>query len=232
MAFYVPKEAAATGVVGGGGGPAEDGFYEVTCTSITLAEEDFPGKFGPEAHFIHLDFEDGTANRQVESAPYDENGEPFPGQDDGQLKRRTNRMNAMAQSFGALDQEQGYTDEFIVGKTGYVEWAAGDRGLNVFGRVMRYITADEYDEAEKNDRKIDFSRWRAAQAKRADEKSSGGGGGEHRRPGRPSRPSRPGGRPTTTTAAAAEEARPTNGSATEGRPKPPRPSGAASRVGT
>lgn len=235
MAFYVPKEAACTGVMGGGGGPAEDGVYEVTCTEITLAGDEFPGKFDPEAHFFHLDAEDGTTIRQVESAPYDENGDPFPGQDEGQLKRRTNRMNAMAQSFGALDQEQGYTDEFIVGKVGYIEWAAGDRGLNVFGRIMKYITADEYDEAKKNDRTVDFSRWRAAQAKRADEKT---GGGDGRRAGRPERPSRPGGatRPPRPGVEAKTEAKVEtkvdNGATSSARPKPPRPAGTASWVGT
>jgi len=228
MGFFVPPEAAATGVQGGGAGPAQDGVFRVECLSFDAGDE----RFFAGAHFLHVEFEDGTQTRQLENAPFDEDGKQLD-DDEGRHNRSVNRANAMALSFDVLDEEQGYTDEFFPGRTGYVVWAAGDQNMKVFGRIQRYVTKEEYERAQTSGRVTDYTNWRLNEKDRADKKagrstgsSDGEDGGDTKRPARPTRAGGGGG--------GGRPARPTRagGGGSSGRPKPPRPTGRAAAAGT
>lgn len=150
--FYTPGEAAEAAGMGSGVGPDLTDWYAVTGVGVEAATG---GNFKAGSYYLNLNYEDGSTGHEIISVGYDESGNVIAGIDEKKAQGRTKFINGILRSFGytAEDLKSGWTDEFFMGRTGYVEWhAATDLGAE-YGKVARWLTKDAYDALKASGRK-------------------------------------------------------------------------------
>lgn len=143
--FYVPAAAAAEAGTGAGTGPATSDYYAVECLGVETMTGD---KFKEGSFRLNLRFDTGDEGGELLSASHDGDGNPIAGLTQEKVLNRVKFLNGVMDSFGFTAEQRnagGYTDEWLIGATGYVEWhAASDLGAQ-FGKIQRWLKRGDFE---------------------------------------------------------------------------------------
>lgn len=129
-----------------GAGAPDTGFYPVTVNSFEV--------FRPTKLKMRVTFPSGWGCHSFLNRAFDETGQP-PKDEHGrpvtltenQIKGYIGAFKSLLLSSGIREDQMkdGATDDWLVGKTVYVEWhSAKDRGAQ-YGEIERFITPEMYE---------------------------------------------------------------------------------------
>ena len=140
--FMIPGDILASVGTYGAGAP-ETGYYAATIGKI----EAHPTR--PTSRKMALTFDGFTTNEWMNS-PYDKDGNVLPGLGEDQIKGQVKGIKTIFVSAGFTndDMANGITDDWLPGRTCYVEWhSAKDLGAR-YGKVEGYLTEARFNEAK------------------------------------------------------------------------------------
>jgi hypothetical protein len=132
--FFIPGDVI-TSVTSFGAGAPETGYYSATIKSINV----HPTK--ATSRKMSIDFETGFSTHGWLNSPFDAEGNQLPGLSDKQVRGQVAAIKSVFESAGYTNEQmaQGVTDEWLIGKTIYIEWhSAKDRGAQ-YGDIVGYI---------------------------------------------------------------------------------------------
>jgi hypothetical protein len=137
--FLIPGDVI-TSVTSFGASAPETGYYSATIKSIAV----HPVK--ATSRKMGLDFETGWTTHGWLNSPFDAEGNQLPGLSEKQVRGQVAAIKAVFESAGYTNAQmaEGVTDEWLIGKTIYVDWhSAKDRGSQ-YGEIAGYIQQDKY----------------------------------------------------------------------------------------
>ena len=136
--FFIPGEVITSVGIFGGGAP-DSGYYAATITSI----EQHPTKV--TSRKMSLEFA-GFSTFDWLNSPFDADGNQLPGLSENQVRGMVAAIKTVLVSAGFSNEQmgEGVTDDWLIGKTVYLEWnAAQDIGAQ-YGRIKGYINEDKF----------------------------------------------------------------------------------------
>ena len=136
--FFIPGEVITSVGIFGGGAP-DSGYYAATITSI----EKHPTKV--TSRKMSLEFA-GFSTFDWLNSPFDADGNQLPGLSENQVRGMVAAIKTVLVSAGFSNEQmgEGITDDWLIGKTVYLEWnAAKDIGAQ-YGRIKGYINEDKF----------------------------------------------------------------------------------------
>ena len=137
--FFIPGEIITSVGIFGAGAP-DSGYYAATITSI----EKHPTKV--TSRKVSIEFA-GFSTFDWLNSPFDADGNQLPGLSDNQVRGMVAAIKTVLVSAGFTNEQmaEGVTDDWLIGKTVYLEWNAGkDLGAQ-YGRIKGYFNEDRYD---------------------------------------------------------------------------------------
>ena len=140
--FMIPGEIITKVGTFGGGAP-ETCYYSATIGKI----EAHPTR--PTSRKMELSFDGFTTNEWLNS-PFDADGNKLQGLSENQVMGMVKGIKTVMVSAGFTndDMANGVTDDWLPGRTVYVEWhSAKDLGAR-YGKVAGYLTEARFNEAK------------------------------------------------------------------------------------
>lgn len=136
--FFIPGDVITSVGIFGGGAP-ETGYYTATITGI----EKHPTKV--TSRKVSIEFA-GFSTFDWLNSPFDADGNQLPGLSENQVRGMVAAIKTVLVSAGFTNEQmgEGVTDDWLVGKTVYLEWNAGKDIGAQYGRIKGYMTEDKF----------------------------------------------------------------------------------------
>jgi hypothetical protein len=138
--FLIPGDVI-TSVTSFGAGAPETGYYAATIKAV----EEHPTR--ATSRKMSLVFDMGFSTIAWLNSPFDAKGNQLPGLAERQVRGQVGAIKSVFESAGYNNEQmaEGVTDDWLIGKTVYLEWnSAKDRGAQ-YGDIVGYITRDRFD---------------------------------------------------------------------------------------
>lgn len=138
--FHIPGDAI-TSVSAAGGGSPDTGYYAAVVETVE------GGQKNVFSRRVKLNVS-GLNTSHFMNTPYNEEGQMYPGITESKARGMIAFTKQLFVSAGYTNEQmaQGVTDDWLVGKTVYVEWHnAKDLGAK-YGEIARFITKTQLDE--------------------------------------------------------------------------------------
>lgn len=138
--FLIPGDVI-TSVTSFGAGAPETGYYAATIKAV----EEHPTRV--TSRKMSLVFDMGFSTHAWINTPFDSKGNQHPGLAERQIRGQVAAIKSVYESAGYTNEQMtpGVTDDWLIGKTVYVEWhSKEDRGAQ-YGDIVGYIPRDRFD---------------------------------------------------------------------------------------